>query len=127
MIDIFVSSPYTDDDPSIIARRVEQAEQYIAHLTTQGAIAYSTIAAMAHIVEKYELKNDYPFWQSHCEQMISSSDEVHVLMLDGWQDSPGVMDEIRIADELDKPIRFIPQHAGMIRVPNIDFIIGDIK
>ena len=107
MIDIFVISPYTDDDPAIIAQRVRAAEKYIANLTQQGIVAYSTIAAMDHIVHEYELRSDYAFWRKHCETMMECSKEVHVLQLDGWKESEGVQQEMLWALNLGKNLTFI--------------------
>jgi len=107
MIDTFVISPYTDDDPAIIAQRVRAAEKYIANLTQQGIVAYSTIAAMDHIVHKYELRSDYAFWSKHCKAMIECSTEVHVLQLDGRKDSEGAQQEMLWAIDLGKNLTFI--------------------
>ena len=107
MIDVFVISPYTDDDLEVIAHRVKEAERYVASLVRQGVVVYSTIAAMDHIVKTYQLPSDYPFWQKHCEQMISCSSKVHILMLDGYDESTGVADELQIAVSMGKPITTI--------------------
>ncbi len=112
MYDIFVISPYTHTDPDIERERVIQTEAFLAGLTIGGGVAYSTIVAMHHLTEKYELPADYSFWQHHCRTMISCAREVYVLCLDGWKESVGVSDEIRIANDLNKDIKYIEKPLG---------------
>lgn len=41
--------------------------------------------------------------------MLTRCDEVVVLMLPGWETSVGVRDEIAVARELGKPVRFLSE------------------
>ena len=107
MYDVFVISPYTDDDQNVVCDRVAAAERYLASLTMEDVVAYSTIAAMHHLTVKFSLPNDYEYWKDHCHKMISSAKEVYVLCLDGWENSVGVQDELSIARELNKKITYI--------------------
>ena len=107
MYDVFVISPYTHDDEEVVRKRVEKAEEFIFHLTLEGTVAYSTIAAMHHLTTKYKMPSSYAFWRWHCRTMISCAKEVYVLCLEGWEESEGVTDEIAIATELHKDIKYI--------------------
>lgn len=107
MYDVFVISPYTHDDAAIVAARVATAEEFLVNLTIEGIVAYSTIAAMHHLTNKFTLPSNYAFWRNHCRTMISCATEVYVLCLDGWEESQGVIDEIAIATELHKDIKYI--------------------
>ena len=109
MIDVFVSFPYTHANPSITALRVARAEKYVVSLLNKDLVPYSTITAWEHMLKRHTLSADYSFWKNHCRKMINASLSVHVLMLEGWETSPGVQDEIAIAKSLDKPIDYIPQ------------------
>jgi len=46
---------------------------------------------------KYAMPKGYGFWQQYNEALLKRSFEVYVLMLDGWRESRGVTDEIRMA------------------------------
>jgi hypothetical protein len=107
MFDVFVISPYTHENPDIMRDRVNEAEKYIAKLTMEGVVAYSTIAAMDHLVRKFELPNDFEYWKTHCIKMVSAAKEVHVLCLDGWEDSVGAQYEIEVAIQQTKKINYI--------------------
>ena len=50
---------------------------------------------------------DFEFWRTFDRSMIGWSDEVHVLKLDGWEESRGIGEELIIAAELGKPVRYI--------------------
>lgn len=107
MLDIFVISPYTSDKLMTIAYRVREANLYIGELTRKGKVAYSAISAMHHLLRLCKLPGDWNYWQHHCEQMMEPAQEVHVLCLDGWEESEGVRAEIEIAKGFNKPIRYI--------------------
>jgi len=51
-------------------------------------------------------------WGHHCRVLIKVSDEVWVIMYDGWGESVGVTAELDLAVNLGKPITII--HPTMI-------------
>ena len=123
MLDIFVISPYTHADKKIEAERAHQADLYIGHLMQQDKVAYSTISAMHHLLDKCKLPGDWEYWKKHCEMMISSAHEVHVLCLYGWDESKGVADELAFAKMFPKKIKLItPMSKDDARV----YITSDI-
>ena len=112
-MDVFVISPYrgehgTDvcNDP-VVPYRVQAASEYIAELTKQGFVCYSTVSAMHHISVDFDLPKSWEYWKKHCEIMIMHAYEVHVLCLDGWKESEGVQAEIEIAKMFSKKIKYI--------------------
>ena len=107
MIDIFVISPYSDPDQDVVNEHVWGAEEYLATLIKQGHVAFSVIVAFSDFCEKYQIDSNYDYWEKYCQQMIESTHVVHVLMLDGWEDSVGVQAEIAHARSLGKLIEFI--------------------
>ena len=48
-----------------------------------------------------------PWWYEWSMDFLRHADEVWVLMLDGWRESTGVCDEIRVAKELGKRVRYV--------------------
>lgn len=112
-MDIFVISPYRgeqgDDvyaDP-VVPYRVHAADEYIAELTRRGKICYSTVSAMHHISLDFDLPKSWEYWKKHCNTMIMHAYEVHVLCLDGWEESEGVQAEIEIAKMFSKKITYV--------------------
>jgi hypothetical protein len=71
-----------------------------------GHAVFSPIAHSHPLVE-HGLPTDWSFWERHDREHLARCDEVVVLMLDGWQESIGVREEIRIARELGKPVRYV--------------------
>lgn len=111
MYDLFVSCPYTDPQPEVVAQRVQLVEAYVAGMAKKGFVAYSPIAAWHHMLDNHELPSDYEFWKKHCRQMVGSARRVHVLCLPGWSSSAGVQDEIDAAVEQNVPIAYIDPHG----------------
>ena len=107
MLDIFVISPYTHADVEVVEERVWEADLYVGSLVKQGKVVYSTVSAMHHITKICELPDTWEYWKHHCEQMIYNTYEVHVLCLDGWEESEGVLAEIEIAKMFSKKIQYI--------------------
>jgi hypothetical protein len=106
-MDIFVISPYTDDDFTIIEARAWEADKYVGELTRQGKVCYSAISAMHHLLQVCQLPGTWDYWKMHCETMMMHAYEVHVLCLDGWEESEGVHAEIEIAKMFNKKITYV--------------------
>jgi hypothetical protein len=56
---------------------------------------------------EHGLPTDWSFWERNDREHLARCDEVLVLTLDGWEESVGVREEVRIAREMGKPIRFL--------------------
>lgn len=104
MYDVFLSCPYSSDDPAEVEYRVLHAEKAIVDLAENGVVAYSTIVTWPPLAKKYRLPFTYDFWRDHCIKMIDSAEKVIVLCIPGWEESIGVQDEIKIARKLGKEI-----------------------
>lgn len=107
MFDVFIISPYRDDNITVESGRAMDADLYVGELAQNGVVAYSTISAMHHLLGICDLPSDWEFWKTHCSKMIACAKEVHVLKLDGWETSEGVAGELDLAKILNKPIKFI--------------------
>lgn len=107
MFDVFIISPYTAGNISIESERARDADLYVAELAREGIVAYSTISAMHHLLTICDLPGTWVFWKNHCTKMIRSAKEVHVLELEGWEESEGVAAELEIAAKYNKPVIFI--------------------
>ncbi len=103
---IYLASPYSHPDPVIREERYRAACRTAAALLREGRSVFSPIAH-SHPLTEYGLPADWTFWK-HCDrELLERCDEVLVLLLDGWKDSVGVREEIRIAREMGKPVRYL--------------------
>jgi hypothetical protein len=71
-----------------------------------GQQVFSPIAH-THPIAQFDLPKGWEFWEEFDRWYISRCDEVVVLMLRGWRESKGVQAEIKIAEELGKPVSYI--------------------
>lgn len=104
---VYLACPYMHDNPAISAARVDLATQKAAELSLEG---YNVISPLTHsdpvaklLPEEYHW--NYEFWLSRDLQLIQRCvDEIHVLCLEGWEDSKGVGMELDEADRLGLPV-----------------------
>ncbi len=104
---VYLACPYTGDKAEI-ERRMEKFCRMIAKLQKLGTFVVSPL--FMHYVLPYDpsLGKDWQFWKSYSRELLSRCDELHILCLDGWEDSEGIRGEIEIAREFGKPIEKIP-------------------
>ena len=100
---IYVCSPYTHPDPAVREQRFHAACAMTARLMLEGHVVYSPIVH-SHPLVAHGLPINWSFWQYFDLRHLEFSDEVVVLMLDGWEQSAGVRAEIEKATELGKPV-----------------------
>lgn len=110
-MDVFIVSPYNDDDFDVRNRRALEADIYVGVLTRQDKVCYSAISAMHHLLHILELPETWDYWRKHCEVMMMHASEVHVLCLDGWEQSEGVQAEIEIAKVFNKKIIYVKKNG----------------
>lgn len=79
----------------------------VAVLIKAGFIVYSPICHWRPIALTHDFPHQYSFWQRMDRAFIKNASGVIVLMLDGWRESIGVKDEIKLAKELRLPIMYI--------------------
>ena len=103
---VYVANPYTGTDYERNVRFLA-VEKYTAHLIHEGGTAISPIVHNHVLAFRNDLPHDFKFWQKYCLNLLMVCDIVHVLMLDGWEDSVGVQGEIAEAKELDIPVFFV--------------------
>lgn len=92
---IYICSPFTSKKKSLELLRYNRVQRYVAHLMKKGEVPFSPIVYCYPIHLKYSLPGHAAYWKSFNEHMMRKCDEMHVLMLEGWQDSVGVQAEIQ--------------------------------
>lgn len=109
---IYLASPYSDANPSVVARRVRQVQLATAKLIEQGHLIFSPIVhshPIADLVRFNPLNTSEALsdWLSYDKAFIDKCDELWVLTAPGYETSRGVKAEIAHASEIGKPIRFV--------------------
>lgn len=103
---IYLASPYTAEDEAVKEDRYDAVCRCAANLIGQDYLIFSPIVH-SHPLVPHGLPSSWKFWKRYDTLMISLCDELWVLKLDGWIGSKGVQDEIKIAMDLGKRIRFV--------------------
>jgi hypothetical protein len=104
---IYLATPYTHPDHSVMQNRFEMACSVAGKLMREGHIVFSPIAHTHPIAVRCELPRDWGFWHKYDAEFIEACDEVWVVRMDGWDVSRGVLAEIDIAKDFGKPVKYI--------------------
>lgn len=94
---IYIASPYTHKDESVIAERYNLVEKFTAHMLNKNLAVYSPIVHCHYIAKNHKLPTDFNFWKTYNIAMLSSATELYVLRLKDWEKSVGVAAEIQYA------------------------------
>lgn len=103
----YLASPYTSSDLELMKQRYFAVDEVGYKLMMKGFHLIEPISSTHHKALRFKLPPEYTFWKERCRKMISVSNGVIVLTIDGWERSVGVQDEIKIAKELNKPVIYI--------------------
>lgn len=106
---IYLASPYTHKNKSIMAKRFIDISNIAAKLTNKGLFIFSPIS-MNHPWKEYSdepLGYTWEFWQTFDTKLLDKCDEILVAMMPGWKESIGVQAEIKIARQLGKPVKYL--------------------
>lgn len=107
---VYLASPYSHADSDVRQRRYVEVCRAAATLmlAPERPVVFSPIAHSHPVAEHGGLHaTDHQFWMGQCLPMLSRSDELAVLCIDGWRESRGVREEIGYAMDLDIPVRYI--------------------
>lgn len=107
MIDIYLASPYSHDDPSVMRERFHLACEVAAKLMEMGYTVFSPIAHSHPIAQYVGNQTDGPFWLKQDRPAFDASKTLGILRIDGWMDSDGMKEEFIWAMHEEKPIVYI--------------------
>lgn len=111
---IFVSVPYSHPDQLVVQDRVRILSHYCGKLLEEGKWNLSPVTHGTTISRHVKLPMDFNFWQHISYEMLKVCEEMHVLMLEGWEDSIGVLGEINYAKMNNIPIHYVEIGFGII-------------
>lgn len=104
---IYLASPYSHPNRSVMESRFRQARLYVGVRLAGGEPVFSPIVYGHQFAEEFAFPTDANSWAKVNDDFIRSSSAVEVLMLDGWKQSIGVNYEISLAQQLGKPVRYV--------------------
>lgn len=102
---IYLASPYSHPDPEVLASRADEVAKIASDLMRDGSYVFCPIAH-THAIAEYGLPKGWDFWEGYDREYLNFCEELVVALMDGWQDSTGVNAEIKIMNELGKPVRY---------------------
>lgn len=104
---VYIASPYSNvkDKQQLMKDIASFCGKYMQE--NQGQYTITGLVHHYAVQEVSTLGSDWNFWKDFCEDFLSRCDTMIVLMFDGWKESRGVQEEIRIASERNIPCTFI--------------------
>jgi len=91
----------------LMENRYLAAMKYVAKNLKEGKNYFSPIVYTHEMAHGHCLPKDFKFWQEINHRYLEACSELHVLMLEGWEDSAGVKDEINYAITHGMGIKYI--------------------
>lgn len=104
---IFISSPYTNNNPNVVEENYIKVPKLAAHLCSEGKIAISPITYGHTLLQFKEMPGDWEFWKTFCLSLLVKCDELIVYKMEGWENSRGMKAEIEFAETLGIKITYL--------------------
>ena len=96
---VFLALPYSHTDPAVRETRYKAAIKKFQELTKRGYQVTCLVIVGHSITVGTDLPFDWKNWETFCLTQLRLSWKICVLALDGWEDSVGLTEEIRVAAE----------------------------
>ena len=94
---IYLGCPYTGTEQERIDR-YEQVTKYANKLMQSGCRVFSPITHSHPIYESdNSISNDQEFWMNQDLYWMNFCDALYILCLDGWEESEGLLSEVKYA------------------------------
>lgn len=102
----YMACPYGHKNKDVTEVRMVVYEKTDARCVVAGLKTFSPLD------KHYKLKHakipgDYGFWKDYCIAMMQLAVGLIVITACGWEDAPGVQDEIRMAQERGIPVYYV--------------------
>ena len=97
----YLASPYSSPDHRIRESRFEAATQKAAELMRAGEVIFSPIAHSHPIDLYFRNPESGEFWMRQDIPILRHASKLYVLMLQGWESSKGIAQEVELADAED--------------------------
>ena len=107
----YVAIPYSHPDPDVRENRFRIANRVAAKLMADGLLVFSPISHSHPIALELERDGDSPkdfeYWKDTCRRNVGMCDSVTVVTAFGWEHSVGLRNEVQLACETGKEVRFV--------------------
>ena len=97
---VYLACPYSHPDAEVRRLRFEAANRAAGKLMQDGVFVFSPISHSHPIALACELPLGWEFWEAFDRAYLTHCHKMIVPMLDGWETSRGIANEIKIANEL---------------------------
>ena len=97
---IYLASPYSHSNPSIVQERYEDALFCTGALMSRGLHVFSPIVHCHEAAKLHKMPGHFDFWQRYNLSFLRKADQLWIIKLDGWEDSKGVAYELQFAKKL---------------------------
>ena len=108
VLKVIVVGPYNTTDVELKKSRVHTIASYCAKIFHEGMIPVSALLSGLAFAEHAELPTDTMTWANFSKQYVSGCDEMHVLQIEGYDTSRGVLLEIEEANRLGIKVIYVP-------------------
>lgn len=104
---VYLASPYTHPDTNVRHERFVAVCKKAAQMMRDGRVVFSPIAH-SHPIEVlgFDQPQSGVFWKAQDAPYLHLCSELVVLMLEGWDRSPGVAHEIEVAIQRGIPVTY---------------------
>ena len=96
---IYLACPYKHEDPEVMQQRFEAVTKAAVELMAEGYLVFSPITHSHPMASRFNLPGGWDFWKEFDTAFLVTCDELHILKLDGWEDSHGIAQETQMAKE----------------------------
>lgn len=103
----YLASPYTHISSIVREQRYQVALAACAAFTKMGECVYSPIVHWHHVAALYDLPHDWNYWHKADTYLAEAMYGIQVLMMQGWDTSTGVTEEIKLFHKAHKPIVYV--------------------
>ena len=125
---IYLASPYTHKDLGVREQRAIQVAKVAGKLIQKGnnvfcpiahshyIAKYSEVDAASAAGDNYEHNPVHLMWMRVDIAMLEDCTHLYVLMLDGWKESKGVLEELDIARHLGLEVVYLDEQGDVVSI-----------
>lgn len=81
----------------------------------RGHKVWSPIVHNHEMAQEFDLPTDAEFWKQYNVDFLRRSDEMYVLNIEGWMESKGVMMELRLAEQMMLPVKWVSPEGDFVQ------------
>lgn len=108
----YIALPYTHASKEVVEQRVDKFAKFDSFLNLNHIQTVSPILKHLLITKNKSVPGDWNFWKTLSYTYLARCDALVVYQLEGWEESVGVTEEIKYAQEHKIPIIYIPEYLN---------------